>query len=211
MTFSIPRNLTTRIHRARFYLDTHEKDERELVKKHLPPESTVLELGACLGVVSAVINRCLSNRHAHVAVEANPQLLPILEENRQRNDCQFEIASGMVSKTSDGTFYIDDCIVVSGPVQESERRIKVPVFSIEDLQTRYGLEFDTLFMDIQGGELALLEEHVGLLPGFKLIILELHPHLMGDQAAERCRAILAESRHNCVEKSGLIEVWQRTD
>ncbi len=210
MVFRIPRDLTTRIHRARFYHDTHEREERLLVKKYIGRDCVVLELGACLGVVSALINRQLADPAAHVAVEANPNLLPVLEENRDLNDCKFSIASGMVSKTSDGTFYLDDCIVVSGPVQESARLIKVPVFSIEDLGARYDLTFDTLFMDIQGGEHALLSEHESVLPQFKLVILELHPHLMGEQKAEECRHMLAQSGLECVEVMGLIEVWRRS-
>lgn len=209
MSFQIPRNLTTRNHRARFLLDTHEKEERVLVKKYIPPNACVIELGACLGVVSGVINRRLSNPGAHVAVEANPNLIPTLTVNRDRNDCKYVIESGMVSKTSDGTFYIDDCIVVSGPVQESARHIKVPVFSIEELMSRTGLKFDTLFMDIQGGELALLEEHEDVLKQLQLVILELHPHLMGEPAAQTCRHLLANAGLKNIETMGLIEVWSR--
>lgn len=209
MVFHIPKHLTTRIHRARFYYDSHEKEERLLVKKHLPANAIVLELGACLGVVSGLINRTLDDPKAHVAVEANPQLIPVLQENRDLNKCEFAIESGMVSKTSDGSFYITDCIVVSGPVQESERKITVPVFSIEDLVERHNLRFDTLFMDIQGGECALLEEHTEILRQFNLIILELHPHLMGQEATEASRQSMRNAGLSCVDTMGLTEVWKR--
>jgi FkbM family methyltransferase len=209
MTFSIPRALTTRIHRARFFLDTHEADERHLARQYIAPDSTVLELGACLGVVSCLINRLLRQPKRHVAVEANPNLIPILEENKARNSCEFIIESGMVSKTSDGTFYLDDCIVVSGPVAESERRITVPVFSIEDLEAKHGLEFDTLFMDIQGGECALLEEHSDFLQRVRTVILELHPHLVGAERVKRTRDLLSASGLRVVEARGLTEVRKR--
>ena len=209
MVFRIPRDMTTRIHRARFYFDTHEREERELVKKYIKGDATVLELGACLGVVSALINRQLDNPSAHVAVEANPNLIPVLQENRDLNQCRFEIASGMVSKSSDGSFYIDDCIVVSGPVQKSARHITVPVFSIEDLSDRYGLRFDTVFMDIQGGERDLLAEHTQVFAEVQLVIIEVHPHLMGEQAAEESRQLLGAAGLECIETMGLIEVWRR--
>jgi FkbM family methyltransferase len=209
MTFKIPREYTTRIHRARFYLDTHEADERKLAREFIDPAATVLELGACLGVVSCVINRQLRDPARHVAVEANPNLIAVLEENRARNSCKFAIESGMISKTSDGTFYIDDCLVVSGPVVESERKIKVPVFSIEDLERKHGMQFDTLFMDIQGGECALLDEHQEFLQRVRTIILEFHPHLVGAARVAQTRERLKSGGLSVVETRGLTQVWQR--
>ena len=210
MTFRIPRTLTTRIHRARFFLDTHEADERRLAKQYISPQSTILELGACLGVVSCVINRMLTDRKRHVAVEANPNLIPVLEENRARNGCDFIIESGMVSRTSDGTFYLDDCLVVSGPVVESARRIVVPVFSVDDLEAKHGLRFDTLFMDIQGGECSLIEENREFLERLRTVVLELHPHLVGAERVEGTRSLLSSAGLSVIEKRGLTEVWQRS-
>lgn len=209
MSFEIPRHLTTRIHRARFFLDTHEKQERAIVKRYINGNCTVLELGACLGVVSCLINRLIVDPKNHVAVEANPALIPILEANRNRNACAFRVVHGLVSKTSDGEFYLDDCIVVSGPVRQTARHIRVPVTTLHALEQRFELTFDTLFMDIQGGEVEFIEQNLGELRRFHLVILELHPHLLGEQRTARCRSLLAEAGLRLIESDGLVEVWQR--
>jgi len=91
MVFVVPRSLMKRAHRARFFYDVHELDERELVKRWLPDDATVLELGACLGVVSCVINRQLADPTRQISVEPNPQLQEVLRRNRDANRAHFAI------------------------------------------------------------------------------------------------------------------------
>lgn len=209
MVFQVPRYQIRVPHRARFRYDSHERDERELVKQFLPADSTVLELGACLGVVSCVINRKLSDPHRHIAVEPNPDLLQALQRNRETNACQFIVEQALVSRRSDGTFYLSDCFVMSSENVPSARRIRVPVKTVEELERKYGLEIDSVFMDIQGGELGFLEENRNLLTRIRCVIAELHPHILGEHDVERCRSMLLEAGLKNVERRGLVEVWLR--
>ena len=98
---------------------------------------------------------------------------------------------------------------MSGPVVESELKIKVPVFSIEDLERKHGMQFDTLFMDIQGGECALLDEHPEFLQRVRTIILEFHPHLVGAARVAQTRERMKSGGLSVVETRGLTQVWQR--
>ena len=95
-------------------LDRYEEPERKALKKFLDPELPVVELGACIGVVSCLTNRRLHKPNKHVVVEANPALLPLLEQNRDRNDCQFKIVHAAVSHGARTiTFNVDDNILAS--------------------------------------------------------------------------------------------------
>ena len=60
-----------------------EVDEQYLVKRHVAPQATVLELGANLGVVSSVVNKMLTYPENQVVVEANPTIIPYLEANKK--------------------------------------------------------------------------------------------------------------------------------
>src|SRR5260221_388701 len=53
-TFIIPKDQTSRTYRACFLSDTYEAEERNLVREFVRPGDSVLELGACLGIVSCV-------------------------------------------------------------------------------------------------------------------------------------------------------------
>src|SRR5438445_8047236 len=60
-TFVIPKDLTTRTYRACFWQGNYEKEERELTRRWIRPDDSVLELGACLGIVSCVTNKLLAD------------------------------------------------------------------------------------------------------------------------------------------------------
>ena len=93
--------------RERLLNGDYELPERFAVKRYLRPSTPVVELGASLGVVSCAINRRLSNPERHVAVEANPAVLPILTGNRDLNGCRFEIVHAAAGAEGDViTFYI---------------------------------------------------------------------------------------------------------
>ena len=209
LRFMIPRELTSRTHRARFLHDTHERDERELVRRHVRADATVLELGACLGVVSCVINRLLGDPRKQVSVEANPQLIPTLESNRDINGCRFGIENCLIKETSDGSFYVNDCFVMGSADDRRGEKILVPIDTVEALERKHALSFDTLFMDIQGGEHEFFRENAGLLARCKTVIYEGHPHIIGRAKCDECREMLTAAGLTLVERLGLVEAWAK--
>src|SRR5712671_5551015 len=90
-TFVIPKDLTTRTFRACFWHGSYEKEERELITRWVRPADRVLELGACLGIVSCVTNKLLADKSRHVVVEANPFCIPTLRHNKELNQSGFRI------------------------------------------------------------------------------------------------------------------------
>jgi hypothetical protein len=100
LRFEIPRNLTTREFRGQVLLHGYEIPERTLIRKYVAEDATVLELGGCLGVVSCLVNRILADPRRHVVFEAHPQVAPILEANRARNGCQFQVCSRLSRRRS---------------------------------------------------------------------------------------------------------------
>ena len=209
LVFDIPKDATRLVDRARFRRDTHELDERDLAKRHIRPDSVVLELGACLGVVSCVINRLLKDGRNQVAVEANPRLIDTLQRNRDQNGCGFVVEQALISRSSDGTFYLSDCFVMSSGDVPEGTRIQVPVTTVEQLEAKHGRKFDTVFMDIQGGEHGFFLENEALLSRVHTVILELHPHLIGEKRCQECRNMLAKAGLKMVENRGLVEAWAR--
>jgi FkbM family methyltransferase len=209
MSFRIPRHLTTRIVRGRFHADTHERAQRLLIDRHLPSDGKVLELGACLGIVSCFINRKLDEGRDHIVVEANPHLIEVIVENRDRNGCRFAIEHCLVSRTSDGSFYLSGNVLLSSASERTSTLVRVPVQTVEQLQEKNCIEVDTLFMDIQGGELEFLSQNRKLLSRCRCVILELHPATIGQEGCDRCRRMLADVGLAFVEKQGASEAWIR--
>ncbi|MBV6443360.1 MAG: FkbM family methyltransferase [Haliscomenobacteraceae bacterium CHB4] len=186
--------------RGQFPIDFYEKQERRYLKQFLPKNATVLELGACLGIVSCLTNRLLDHPERHVVVEANPNLIPVIGENKRRNNCKFHIEHCMVSSRPVNEFFIGKTILMGSNRRKSATRINVAGKTIATLEKEYGMKFDALVMDIEGGELDFLRENAEKLKELNVIFMEVHPHrdiLSNDEVAE-CRTIL--------ERSGLEKV-----
>jgi FkbM family methyltransferase len=210
LVFTIPRELTTRTVRGRFYADTHERAQRRLIERHLPVDGKVLELGACLGIVSCFINTRLQDKRSHVAVEANPKLIDVIETNKQNNNCGFAVEHCKLSRSQDASFYLNNNPLLGSTEQKTKKVVKVPVRTVEEVEAAHSVRFDSVFMDIQGGELDFLRENQELLSRCRCMILELHASIIGDEGCAACRSLLTEAGLTFVEKRDVSEAWLRT-
>jgi FkbM family methyltransferase len=188
----IPFDMTDLKFRGQFPIDFYEKQERRYLKQFLPKNATVLELGACLGVVSCITNRLLEHPERHVVVEANPNVVPIIEANKRRNQCGFHIEHCMVSSRAVNEFFIGKTILMSSNRRQSATKISVVGKTIADLEREHGMKFDALVMDIEGGELDFLRENREKLKELNVIFMEVHPHpeILSQQDVAECLSIL---------------------
>jgi FkbM family methyltransferase len=208
--FFVPRGMTTVGWRgACCWKGGYEADERKLVKQFLLPDDKVVELGACMGVVSCTTNKLLKNRAHHLVVEANPFLIPWLFRNREANNAGFIVEHCAVGKPPEVTFFVNPSVIVEGTTQQKTGAgFRLPSRSLTELNERYG-PFNTLIMDIEGAEGDVLEEAQDSLPNYRLAVIEFHDWIIGETKAAACRQILAKSGLHLVKKSGFTEAWQR--
>ncbi len=188
----IPFNLTNIRFRGQFPINFYEKQERRYLRQYLPKDATVLELGACLGVVSCITNRMLDHPERHVVVEANPNLVPIVEENKSRNKCSFHIEHCIVSKNPVNEFFIGKNILTSSNRRQTTEKISVAGKTVADLEGKHGLKFNVLMMDIEGGELDFLRENREKLKDLNVIFVEVHPHrdILSPEDVAECKSIV---------------------
>jgi FkbM family methyltransferase len=207
----VPKDLTTRSYRAAFVTGEYEEEERELIRRLLRPEDRVMELGACIGVVSCVTNRLLKDRKKHLVVEANPKLIPWIERNRVRNQADFTIEHCAVSRKPEVTFFIHPEYIVGGSSQqETSLPVTVRGCSLEQLNARHG-PFNVMIMDVEGAEVEVLPDAGELLKGFRLVIVELHEWAASEAALDRCRQTMAAAGLRKVAAAGRTEAWERPE
>jgi len=207
--FIIPKDLTTRTFRACFWRGNYEKEERELIRRWIRPADSVLELGACLGIVSCVTNKLLAEKSRHVVVEANPFCIPTLQQNKELNRSGFKIEHCAVGEPPELTFYLHPNYIVGGNSQRvTGRPVRVPAKTLPQLELENG-PFTALIMDIEGGELEVLQQSTDLLKNYRLVIIELHAFAIGVEGVETCQNILRQSGLIRVDLAGLTEAWQR--
>ena len=128
-----------------------EKDEQDIAKKYIKPDNVVLELGARYGTVSCVINKILNNKSNQVVIEPDEKVWDALDKNKKLNNCDFHIIKGFISNkkfslSNDG---YGSTAIVSNESNESNES-KIESYSLQDIESKFNLKFDTLVVDCEG-------------------------------------------------------------
>ncbi|MCB0532407.1 MAG: FkbM family methyltransferase [Lewinellaceae bacterium] len=207
----VPYEVTDIRLRGQFQIKSYEKHERRYLKKYVHPESSILELGGCIGIVACVANSLLRHPKRHVVVEANPELVPYIERNKQHTGSAFAIENCMVSDQAENDFYIGPSIGESSARRKSLKKISVPGRTIAQLEQKHQLQFDTLIIDIEGAELDFFRENKTWLRRLNTVILETHPHpeMLSDEEVAECRNILEEAGLHLRVQAGPVWVLTR--
>lgn len=158
----------------------YELHEATLVEQHLPPGKEVLELGACIGVVSSLI---LSLRPVRlVSVEAMPSMADAARQVVALNhrDAPWELVVMAVGPAgvSEADFRWSPDLPLSGTVMPGDDMpvvLRVPVRTLAELTATHSMPRDAwLVMDIEGVELELAKNQRDALRHYAGIIAECH-------------------------------------
>lgn len=169
------------LHRA-LSLGRYEREERTHLPGLLQEGDVVLELGAGLGVVSTLCARDERVRKV-VTVEANPDLIPYVEEVHRRNGVADKVllmhAVALPSPEVDQVdFFVRKDIWASslnGKIWGWERKVSTEVVDLRALVD--DLDPALMIVDIEGGEVQLLKDFS---PGnLRHVYVELHKQVIG--------------------------------
>jgi FkbM family methyltransferase len=144
-----------------------EYPEQCLSQMYVDPDASVLELGARYGSVSCVINKKLQDKTKQVSVEPDASVWAALERNIQTNGCSVNIHKGFVSKASRELVLMG---YASRTVPSSSSNNLS--LSVEDLQNKYNLTFDTLVADCEGFLETFFDEHPFMYDQLRTVIFE---------------------------------------
>ncbi|WP_417206638.1 FkbM family methyltransferase [Antarctobacter sp.] len=171
--------------------ERYEGDEIAGALAVVRPGDRVLELGAGLGVVGAVV---ASNAapEAVLSFEANPDLIPHIRALHALNGLQdrIELRNQVLMSAPDRpdtrTFYLRTSFLGSSLVDVDNRQtrpVEVPTASFDAVVEEF--RPNVLIMDIEGGELEFLE-HASL-KGIRAVVIEFHPGVYGTEGAKTCK------------------------
>jgi len=165
----------------------YEWGEARMGSRMVRPGDTVLELGSGLGFVSSYLRRNTSAGKI-VCVEANPGLVPYIEKVHTLNGISHTLVVNGVAQIAPHTthmpFYCRTDFWASSldaGTGAYERAVDVPCLDLAEMLEAH--RPDVLIMDIEGGELALLE--IDRLPYVRAIVLEVHTNAYGQEGLDR--------------------------
>jgi FkbM family methyltransferase len=164
----------------------YEKPEREAVLRYLQPHWSVIELGGCIGVVSCITNKLLENPANHLVLEVNPLVLPFLKSNRDANGCDFQIMDKALAYDSEtvtfepwSDFWGNSLYHAGG-----QPPVTVKTTTLASLLQERHFDNFALICDIEGQEYELISREPETIRKAELIVLEVHPHIIGNEKVE---------------------------
>ena len=205
LVFEVPYKLFPLKGRSSLLFDCYERAERSECERHIRSDDKVIEFGGGIGVISCTINRKLKNPEAHVVVEANPEALVFLHRNKKRNKARFLALHGVVSPNKIESMYFGEAL---SEFSRESYQTRIAGTTLTDLHQKYG-PFNVLVMDIEGAELFVASESAHLLKEYRLIILELHPSIIGEADCEAVRSIFRSSGFVRKGDISCVETWER--
>jgi FkbM family methyltransferase len=182
----------TAAHRRALYAERYERGEARCVLRRLAPDDVVLEVGAGIGFLSALCARRVGSARV-TAVEANPALLPRIRATWAANGVAPTLVHGVLARAAGeaellvAREFAASSLHPASDAAEALHRVRVPRLAASELLAQVAPT--CLVVDIEGGEAELLPAIDW--SGVRKLILELHPHVIGEAKVRELLALLA--------------------
>lgn len=214
------------VSRARLFWGLYEGAEIRLLKRHLMPTSTIVDLGASLGVLSSAAARQVGGRVRMICVEANPELIRLAERNIGANAPLAEVT--VIHGAVDGDARPGEIVSFRKGMKEhtgaslarvatevatgSDGAFSAPVVRLGTLLSDYHITDEyVLLADIEGAEAGLFLSEEAALEGCCQMIVEFHDTEFRGifYSASDLRQIALSKGFECVATYGSVSVLNR--
>jgi len=152
-----------------------EDVEQKLAVTYIHGNEKVLEIGGNIGRVAMVVSYIL-NMHKNtdfVSMECNTDIARQLIENRDKNHLKFHVETGALSQRSlihYGWSNVESDTLL--PPLNGIPYMSVTNISMDELKSKYSIEFDTLIVDCEEAFYTILQDFPFILSNIRLIIME---------------------------------------
>jgi FkbM family methyltransferase len=166
--------------RAQMFWGGYEGAETRMIRSLLRNATTVVELGASLGITAAHIAAAMVPGGRLICVEANPRLLPGLRERMPRHapSLHVEIIHAAVTDHCGSTALTIAAETVGSRLnavpRPTERIARVPALTLREILRLTGTTKFDLVSDIEGAEVSFLVQDPDVLDMCQRAVIELH-------------------------------------
>ena len=180
----------------------YEVQERQLAKRFLGADDSVLELGSAIGFIGLFCQQQIGIRN-YTGVEANPHTIKLAEQNYAMNGLQPRLKhaavapeDGLISLNMNPDFWRDSVVANSADANTTQ----VPAKTLGTLVKELDFEPTALIADIEGAEQYI--QWTELPKSVRTVIMELHPDVIGYPETYRVIADLMSLGFNVAAEEG---------
>ena len=153
------------LNHGKFY---DEYPEQLMSVRYLTGNEKILEIGGNIGRNSLIISSILKDSSNLVVLESNKEIADQLEENKLLNGFNFNIEKSALSKRK--LIQKDWVTKVSDTLEDGYNFVNT--ITLNELNKKYNLQFDTLILDCEGSFYYILYDFPEILENVNLIIIE---------------------------------------
>lgn len=192
--------------RARFPRGVYEVEEMEAIERYLDDSCELIDLGTSTGFLTAFVERSCSGTVDAVAVEANPDMIPVIYEVRRLNGCDFAVEHAAYHPCEDIVEFYKHPKTVGGSAQRAtDVQLRIPGTSLDEIIESQSLSNPVVISDIEGGEVSLVTGELDVLEAVcPLLIIEFHSFADG---AEEARKTLRNSSFELIDTFRNVDVY----
>ncbi len=201
---------------AKIYWNIYERAEANFVNKYLPSSLDVIELGSSIGVVSSCIGKQLDHDGVRlICVEANPQLIHVLERNLKinANSVEHYVINAAIDYSGKNEVSLEiGERTTDSKVTDSHFGSIVPALTLAQLCNQFDVKEFCLVADIEGKEWELLYSETELMRKCQMIIMEIHSEFLnGTQLPSEMLAndIVGKLGYTVIDRRGDVFVFSR--
>ena len=145
-----------------------ELPEQKMVVRYLTGNEKVLEIGGNIGRNSLVIASILKDSSKLVTLESDVGIAKQLTENRDLNNLKFHIENSALSNRK--LIQVGWDTIPSDTLKEGYKWVNT--ITLDNLKSKYKIDFDTLVLDCEGAFYYILKDTPEILNNINLIIME---------------------------------------
>ena len=161
------------------YHGDYEAPERLIAREMIRPGDKILEAGAGMGLVSLTMARIVGAENV-VSYEPMPAAYSLLVDNALLNDLAIDHRPRALSVTNGSVKLYIDANVVASSLYARANSTSIEVDSDGIVETLQTTGANALVLDVEGSEVELIKSSP--LTGVEKIIMEIHPHIVGEPA-----------------------------
>lgn len=192
----------------------YERQEVEGALALINEKDRIIELGAGLGVVGAVVNKNC-NPARHVAYEANPDLIPHIRALYRANGLsrritlKNELLISSPDRPETLPFVVRRSFLGSSLLADESRALNVvDVKTAGFAEVAAKLKPTILLMDIEGAELDLLQNiDFDAFPHIRGIVIEFHPKQYEVRGMRICKRVLRQAGFEKMDDVSTRTIW----
>lgn len=207
--------------KAQIFWGIYESAEARFIRKYLPDDSDVIELGSSLGLTTCLIRRQIASSNRLISIEANQKLIDTIKSNLAINvlDREVIILNKAIDYSGNKLVWLNfgndntGSYVTDGHFEHrGENGAYVSTNTLLDIVREYQLLDYVLVSDIEGAEAGIFLNDYEALKKCRQIIIELHTTTYGIKKIDPaliCDIIINQHGFAMRDQYGVVFVFEK--